>query len=265
MKRTLLLAALALACVLPTTAQEWATARIDKSPRHREFVKIKQGTREIEAFVVYPEVSTKATAVLLIHEIFGLSEWAKLAADEFAEAGYIAIIPDLLSGKGTNGGGTAAMASTAVGAAIRDLPPAQVTADLDAIAAYVTKLPAANGKLVVAGFCWGGTETFRYATNNKETKAALVFYGSGPTAAADIAKITAPVYGFYGGNDARINMTIPGSTELMKTATKKYEPVTYEGAGHGFMRAGDDPAGNEANKKAREDSWKRIKEILKAI
>ena len=265
MKRILLCAALAICCTLSSSAQEWADARLKKSSRHGEYVKIKQGTREVEAWVVYPEVSTKATAVLLIHDIFGLAEWGKLVADEFAEAGYIAIMPDLLSGKGTNGGGTLAMASSAVGTAIRDLPAAQVTADLDAVAAYVTKLPAANGKLVIAGFCWGGTESFRYATNNKEAKAALVFYGSGPTAAPDIARINAPVYGFYGGNDARINMTLPGTTDLMKAASKKYEPVTYEGAGHGFMKGGDDPAANAANKKAMEDSWKRIKELLKGI
>jgi carboxymethylenebutenolidase len=96
-------------------------------------------------------------------------------------------------------------------------------------------------------------------------KAGFVFYGSGPENAAEIAKISAPILGFYGENDARINATIPKSEELMKAAGKKFEPVIYPGAGHGFMRAGEDPAGNEPNKKAREEAWKRVKETLKKL
>jgi carboxymethylenebutenolidase len=117
----------------------------------------------------------------------------------------------------------------------------------------------------VGGFCWGGTQSFRFATNHKDVKVAMVFYGSGPENPADIARIACPVLGFYAENDARINATLPKSEELMKAAGKTYEPVIYSGAGHGFMRAGEDPAGNEANKKAREDAWKRIKEALKKI
>ena len=140
------------------------------------------------------------------------------------------------------------------------------------MADYVTKLPSCNGKLVVGGFCWGGTQSFRYATNNKKLKAAFPFYGSGPEDAADIARIECPVYGFYAANDNRINATLPKTTEQMKGAKKTYEPVTYEGAGHGFMRAGEAPdKGNgtpemyEANKKAREEAWKRWKDLLKKI
>jgi carboxymethylenebutenolidase len=244
-------------------AQDWAKARLEKSPRHGEWVKVQQGKREVQAFVVYPEVKDKASAVVLIHEIFGLTDWVRLVADQLAEAGYIAIAPDLLSGMGPEGGGTSEFkgvdeARKAIGA----LPPEQVTADLDAVAAYVVKLPACNGKVSVAGFCWGGSQTFRYATNNKNLKAAFVFYGTGPDKEADMERIACPVYGFYGGNDARVNATIPKSTELMKKAGKTYEPVTYEGAGHGFMRAAEAPDSNEANKKARDEAWKRWKTLL---
>jgi carboxymethylenebutenolidase len=140
-----------------------------------------------------------------------------------------------------------------------------VTGDLNAAASYVVKLPSCNGKLVVAGFCWGGGQTFRFATNNKDIKAAFVFYGPPPTGEADIARIKAPVYGFYGENDNRIDATIPASTDLMKKAGKTYEPVIYAGAGHGFMRAGEAPDTNEANKRGREDAWKRLKELLKKV
>jgi carboxymethylenebutenolidase len=246
------------------SAQEWAKARLKESPRHGEWVKIKHGDREVQAFVVYPEVKEKATAVVVIHEIFGLSDWARLMADELAEAGYIAIAPDLLSGAGPKGGGTEELGD-GVRRAIMSLPPDQITADLNACVDYVAKLPSCNGKVAVAGFCWGGGQSFRFATNNKSIKAAFVFYGTGPDKESDIAKINCPVYGFYGGNDNRVDATIPKSTELMKKAEKTYEPVTYEGAGHGFMRAGDDPKANAGNKKGHDEAWVRWKELLKKL
>jgi len=255
----------------PMASQDWAKARLAKSPRHQEWVKVKNGTREVNSFVVYPEVKNKATAVIVIHEIFGMSDWVQSLTDQLAEAGYIAIAPDLLSGMGPNGGGTSSLDRNGVGQAIRDLPPDQITADLNAVADYVSKLPAANGKIVVTGYCWGGGQSFRYATNNPNIKAAFVFYGSAPAAAdgtpdkAALAKITAPVYGFYAGNDARINATLPKTIEAMNELKKTFEPVTYEGAGHGFMRAGEAPDANEANKKARDDAWARWKKLLASI
>lgn len=240
--------------------------RLENSPRHLEYVTVKSGDREIKCFVAYPEVKEKATAVVVIHEIFGLTDWVRGVTDQLAERGFIAIAPDLLSGMGPDGGGTAEIGSgDAVRKAIQSLPPDQVTADLNATVDYVSKLPAANGKVAVGGFCWGGGQTFRFATNNDDIKAAFVFYGSGPDSAEAIEKIKAPVYGFYGSNDARVNATIRKSEELMKKAGKTYEPVIYEGAGHGFMRAGEAPDAMEANKKAREQAWERWTELLKNI
>lgn len=252
-------------------SQDWAKARLAKSPRHQEWVKIKNGNREVSSFVVYPENKNKATAVIVIHEIFGMSDWVQSLTDQLAEAGYVAIAPDLLSGMGPNGGGTSSLTGDAVGKAIRDLPPDQITADLNAVADYISKVPASNGKIVVTGYCWGGSQSFRYATNNPNVKAAFVFYGSAPASAdgtpdkAALAKIAAPVYGFYAGNDARINATLPKTTEAMTELKKKFEPVTYEGAGHGFMRTGEAPDANEANKKARDEAWARWKKILASI
>lgn len=246
-------------------AQDWAKARLEKSPRHGEWVKIKQGDREVNCFITYPEVNDKATAVLVIHEIFGLSDWVRGMTDQLAEAGYIAIAPDLLSGMGPNGGGTAELGGDdGARRVIGNLPPEQVTADLNAVAEYVAKLPACNGKVAVAGFCWGGAQSFRFATTNKDMKAAFVFYGTPPAEDA-MTRINCPVYGFYGENDNRVTSTVAKASEQMKQAGKTYEPVTYKGAGHGFMRAGEDPAGNEANKKARDDAWKRWKELLGKI
>jgi carboxymethylenebutenolidase len=270
--------------------QDWAKARLAKSPRHGEWVKVKNGTRDVNSFIVYPEVKQKATAVVVIHEIFGLSDWVQSLTDQLAEAGYIAIAPDLLSGMGPDGGGTSSFKQDAVRQAIGSLPPDQITTDLNAVVEYVSKLPAASGKVAVGGFCWGGGQTFRYSTNNPKLKAGFVFYGPSPENKDDLARIKAPVYGFYASNDARINAALPKTIEMMKELGKKYELVTYEGAGHGFMRAGDapeptapQPKGDQAadqkatedfqkaltafkaNKKARDEAWVRWKSILEKL
>ena len=241
-------------------SQPWARERIDKSPRHSEWVTIKHDGRNVDTLVVYPESKEKRPVVIIIHEIFGLSDWAQELADEVAAAGYIAIAPDLLSGMAPNGGRTKDFPS-GVTEAVSKLNPDQVTADLNAAADYGLKLPASNGKLYVAGFCWGGGQTFRFATNRADLSAAFVFYGPPPAKDA-MSRIKAPVYGFYAGNDARIDATIPDTVAAMKAAGKTYDPVTYDGAGHGFMRAGEAPDATDANKKAREDSWIRWKTLL---
>src|SRR5271156_2618268 len=218
-------------CAETITAQEWsqpwARERIAKSPRHSEWVTVKHDGRNVETLIVYPESNTKRPVVLIIHEIFGLSDWAQELADEVAAAGYIAVAPDLLSGMGPNGGRTNTFPAGGVMEAIGKLNPDQITADLNAAADYALKLPSANGKLYVEGFCWGGGQSFRFATNRGDLSAAFVFYGAPPAKDA-MLHIKAPVYGFYAGNDARIGATIPDAVAEMKAAGKTYEPVTYD-------------------------------------
>ena len=242
-------------------AQDWAKARLEASPRHREYVTLQHGSRNLQALVVYPEVKDKASVVVLIHEIFGLSDWAKEMADELAGEGFIVVAPDLLSGFGPGGGGSDAFPSQDDRVkAVSGLDPAWVLADLDAAADYGKKLPAANGKVAVAGFCWGGSKSFAFAAHRPDLSAAFVFYGTAP---ADVTAITAPVYGFYAGNDSRIGATIPATTDAMKAAGKFYDPVTYDGAGHGFMRAGEDPGNTvAANKTARDQAFARLVKLL---
>jgi len=262
-------------------AQDWAKQNLAKSPRHGEWVAIKHDNRAVQSFVVYPETKQKAPVVIVIHEIFGMTDWVETVADQLAANGYIAIAPDLLSGMAPNGGRSSDFQGGSAREAVSKLDQDQVTADLNAVADYAKKIPAANGKIAVAGFCWGGGQSFRFATNRKDLSAAFVFYGPGPQ---DVTPITAPVYGFYGGEDARIDATIPGTEEAMKKAGKKYDPVTYAGAGHGFMRAGEDPANDAAasstptdddskkkhdmavaNKKARTEAWARWLGLLKSM
>ncbi len=257
----LLAAALLLAATLP--AQDWARAKLDASPRHHEYATLTANGKPLKAFISYPEVETKATAIVMIPEIFGLSDWAKEMADELSASGYVVIAPDVLTGMGPNGGGTESFPSRdAVTQAVSGLDPALVLAQLDAAADYVKTLPASSGTLAVAGFCWGGGKSFAFATHRHDLVDAFVFYGPPPS--ADTMKdITTPVYAFYAGNDARIGATVPQATADMAAAGKKFDPVTYDGAGHGFMRAGEDPNDtNPANKAAREKAYAKMAAIL---
>jgi len=263
MKRPIAFAIAMLLCVPAAVAQDWAKQTLAKSPRHGEWVQIKHDNRVVQTFVVYPEIKGKAPVVIVIHEIFGMTDWVQTVADQLAANGYIAVAPDLLSGMAPNGGRSSDFQGDAAREAVSKLDPDQVTADLNAVAEYAKKIPAANGKIAVSGFCWGGSQSFRFATNRKDLSAAFVFYGGPPK---DVSPITAPIYGFYAGNDARIDATIPDTTTAMKTAGKTYDPVTYEGAGHGFMRAGVDPGNtNPDNKKAHDQGWERWLKLLKAM
>jgi carboxymethylenebutenolidase len=261
MKRATLLGLLLLFATPFASAQDWAKATLEKSPRHREWITITHDGRPVETFVVYPESKSKTPVVLIIHEIFGMTDWVQDLADQVAAAGYIAVAPDLLSGMGPNGGRSSDFAEGKTMEAVSHLSPDQVTADLNAVADYGLKIPASNGKLFVGGFCWGGGQTFRFATNRGDLAGAFVFYGGPPDKVA-MERIKAPVYGFYAGNDARIGATIPDTIAQMKAAGKTYDIVTYEGAGHGFMRSGEAPDAKDADKKARAEAWARWKSLL---
>src|SRR5436190_14719999 len=260
MKRSLI--ALMIICLAQTSfAQAWAKERLNKSPRHGEWVNLKSGDRTIKAFVVYPERKEKTPVVLVIHEIFGLTDWVRSVCDQLAENGVIAIAPDLLSGQKFEDVDGARKAISA-------LPKEQIKSDLDATADYaLTKIPSCNGTLAICGFCWGGGVAFAYANENPKLKAAYSFYGNAPDEPSKVANIAGPVYGFYGENDERVNATIPKGEELMKAAGKKYEPVIYKGAGHGFMRSGEpsNPAVREGDRKARDEAWARWKKLLKQL
>lgn len=239
--------------------------RLEKSPRHHEWVDIIYGNRTVKAFLVFPEVSEKVPVVVVIHENRGLNDWARSMADQLAEAGFIAIAPDLLSGAGPSGKGTAAFAnSDDARTAIYALDPEQVTADLNATISYAERIKAGNKSVAVMGFCWGGSQTFRIATNNTDIKAALVCYGTGP-AEEDIKRIKTPVYGFYGGNDNRVNATIDDSKAQMAKYDKSYEPIIYSGAGHGFFRAGEAEDASDDNINARKKGFDRAVKILSGL
>ena len=244
-----------------------AKERLEKSPRHGEWVAIKvNATDSVMAWVVYPERRDKAPVVIAIHENTGINTWTRNVADQLAADGFIGIAPDLttmfrttdLRQDPTREEGSAAIP--------------RVTAEigntiLDAVAKYGASLPASNGKLGIVGYCWGGGRSFLYATHNTALGASVVFYGS-PPSPADMANIKAPVLGLYGGNDARINATIPATDSTMKALGKSYQYQVFDGAGHGFLRAQNDAAANpnatpaqlemgKANQAASAAAWPR--------
>jgi carboxymethylenebutenolidase len=228
---------------------------------HREYVTLTHDARAIQALVVVPKLRGKASVVVLAHGVYGLTDWAKDMANELAEEGFIVIAPDFLSGDGPHGGGFDDFAS--VGdwvSAVQNLNSNVVFEDLDAAVDYGKKLPNANGKIAVVGFSWGGWKSFAFATHRKDLSAVFVFYGTGPD---DVAAITAPVYGFYGGADWAVSGSVPATADEMKAAGKFYEPVTYRGANHGFMRlAGDLLNTNRDNKTARDEAYARLLKLL---
>jgi carboxymethylenebutenolidase len=243
-------------------AEETARAALEKSPRHGEYVDVK-GTdgKPIRTWVVYPERKDKAGVVIVIHEIFGLSDWIRGVADQLAREGFIAVAPDLVSGHGPGGGGTESAASRDdVVALVRAITPAEATARLDAVRNYAIKLPAANGKSATIGFCWGGARSFAYAADQPALDAAVVYYGTSPDA-ADLARVKAPVLGHYGGDDARVNATVAPAEAEMKKLGRTYETHVYEGAGHGFLRAQSGREG--ANQKATQQAWARTVAFLR--
>ena len=243
---------------IPAGTVDHAAKALKESPRHGEWVDIKMadGTA-LKSWVVYPEKSTKTGVVIVIHDIRGMADITRAVGDQLAQDGFIAIVPDFLSGKGPDGGGTASLGS-GVGQAIQALAPADVKARLDAAMEYGKTLPASNGKTGVVGFCWGGARSFFYAANQPGLNAAVVYYGDAPGASdgtidAQLANVKAPVLGLYAGNDARINSTLPATEAAMSKAGKNYAFHTFEGAGHGFM--GNQAGAGGANLKAAQASW----------
>lgn len=247
---------------LPAAAQ----STLETTPRHDEWVAVAQGERKVHTYVVYPEVDHDAMAVVLIHENRGLTDWVRSVADRLAGEGYVALAPDLLSGMAPGGGRTKDFESSdAARQALSELPAGQAVADLAAVIAHARAMPAASGKVAVAGFCWGGARAWDVANGVEGLASTFVFYGTGPQEATGVANVDAPVWGFYAGNDQRVNATIPKTEELMKAAGRAFEHWSWDGAGHAFMRAGEADDASEANKAAAKGAMSRWLELLASV
>jgi carboxymethylenebutenolidase len=246
---------------LPPSAEQ-AKAALDSSPRHGEYVDVPNpGGPALKTWISYPERKDKAGVVIVIQEVFGLTDWLRGVADQLAKEGFIAVAPDMVSGLGPNGGGTDSVPSRDdVVALVRGISPEEATKRLNAVRDWALKLPAGNGRTATVGFCWGGGRSFAYAGAQPALDGAVVFYGASPDAPV-LAAVKAPVLGNYGGDDERVNATIPPAQAEMKKLGKTFEPRIYEGAGHGFLR--DQSGRDGANLKATREAWPRTIAFLK--
>jgi carboxymethylenebutenolidase len=240
-------------------------AQLGSSPRHVDWVDIKasNGGAPIKSFVVYPERKDKAPVVIVIQEIFGVTDWIRGVADQLAKEGFIAIAPDFMAGLGPNGGGSAELGEQGSTQAIGKLTDDDKVRILNDVRAYAMTIPSANGKLGTVGFCWGGGTSFLYARRQPALNAAVSYYGPMPADAAEYAGTKAPVLGLYGGNDQRVNANIESAKAGMAKANAVYEPNIFEGAGHGFLRQQAGSANAPGNMKATEDAWKLTLDFLR--
>jgi carboxymethylenebutenolidase len=248
----------------PVFAQGIAQERLRESPRHHEWIDVAtESGRKVRSFVVYPESGQRKLAVIVLHENRGLTDWVRAFADQLADAGYVAIAPDLLSQFDEHHARTGDFTSEdAAREAIYKLDDEQVMRDLKAVQRWVANTPASSGEVAIVGFCWGGTQSFRFATRAPQLAAVAVFYGTAPTEPGQLSNIEAPVYGFYGENDARVNGTLPDTEALMNKLRKRFEPEIYPGAGHAFMRAADDEAAPTPVIFARDKAFDRLRDVL---
>jgi len=239
-----------------------ATERLQKSPRHGEWVSVKVGPADsVTTWVVYPERRDKAPVVLVIHDNRGITDWSRSVADQLAADGFIGIAVDLLTMKRGNQNLFSVWPVDSVRAVLGSLTPESINRSLDAVAKYGMALPSALPKYGVVGFCWGGARSFLHATAAPGLGASVVYYGSPPSAEA-MAAIKAPVLGLYGGNDARINATIPATDSAMKRLGKTYQYHIFEGAGHGFLSGQEGQ--NGANLTASQQAWPKTIAFFKS-
>lgn len=267
MMRTVYFTVLMAFFAVTSSAQDYALEQLENSPRHHEWITLESQDRQLHNFVAYPEVDEEVPVVIVIHENRGLNTWARSFTDQLAGKGYIAIAPDLLSNTQEGIVRTSDFeTSDAARSAIYDLSPDGVTEDLKTVLEYAQNVDAGTGQVAVVGFCWGGSQSFRFATNAGDAiEAAFVFYGTAPEDQEAISRIDVPVYGFYGGDDQRVNSTIPRTEKMMDAADNTYEYEIYDGAGHAFMRSGDDPQGDPAEVNARDEAWDRLTDLLDAL
>lgn len=236
---------------LPGSAQTVA-GRLQSSPRHAEWAMVRTPAGDsVRAWVVYPERSSNAPVVLVVHEIFGLSSWVRGVADQVAAAGFIAIAPDLLTGKAELQGDS--LPAAVAQAAIRTLRPEDVHRHLEAVAQYGMSLPAAAKRYGIVGFCWGGSTAFAHAVRSPAGLAASVVYYGGSPDTTELSRVRVPVLGLYAGDDQRINARVPATDSVMKRLGKSFEPHFFEGAGHGFLRQQEGREG--ANQRASDAAW----------
>lgn len=230
-----------------------------RSPRRAEWVEIPVGNAKLHTRIVYPDGHEKAPIVIVMQHGTGLDDWMLALADQLAYHGFIAVAPDMHSGLGPNGGNYDSFqfmddAMRANAKFTRD----ETMRRFKAAREYGLKLPRANGKTASIGFCMGGGNSFAFAGEVPEYNASVIFYGGGPDEAT-MAKIKAPVIGFYGEDDVKLTSTVEKTAADMKRLGKSFEYHIYPHATHVFLEF-QDLGGNTP---AVADAWPRAMAFIK--
>ncbi|MGH7502593.1 MAG: dienelactone hydrolase family protein [Longimicrobiales bacterium] len=237
---------------LPASGAE-ANDRLAASPRRGEWVVIRAGEDSVRAWVVYPERSENAPVVVAVHDNQGMSNWIRAVADQLAADGFIAIAPDLLTMLDVPRRPDGESDREGVRAAIGQVDQAMRDGYIEAVGEWGTRLPGASAKYGIVGFCWGGSTVFAHAVASPASLGAVVVYYGGSPAPDRLSTVRAPILGLYGGDDARVNQSVPPAEAALKAAGRTFEAHTFAGAGHGFTRSQEGREG--ANLEAVKQAW----------
>jgi carboxymethylenebutenolidase len=223
---------------------------VDQSPRHGEWVDIpattSKGALKLHSWLVQPVGNEKAGVVVLIHPGPGMdigdaphkgegADWMRAVADKLALQGFIVIMPDLSSGLGPNGGNFDSFKyADDVAKALGTRPVPEKIDLLRQARDYALKLPRANGKSGITGFCNGGGFAWESTAEIPGINAAVSFYGAPPDAAT-MAKIQAPVLAFAGDDDPGLAPRVAAAAPDMKRLNKTFEFNIYPNVTHAFL------------------------------
>jgi carboxymethylenebutenolidase len=232
------------------------------------------GEHPIPAYLAQPKGAAHG-AVIVIHEVWGLSDHIKSVADRVAAAGYIALAPNLLSQTDIEAKATPELQQalfdperrSQIQPQLRELMAplqdpafgAQTATALKACFEYLYELPAAKQRVAVMGFCFGGTYSFTLATLEPRLKAAIAFYGHSHHNTEELMRIACPVLALYGETDERLISGLGDLTEQMQAAGVDFTSHVYPDCGHAFFNDSNPYAYNAA---AAKDAWKRTLELL---
>jgi carboxymethylenebutenolidase len=209
-----------------------------------------QSDTAISGYVARPKADGTYPGVIVIHENRGLTDHIRDVARRLAKAGYVALAPDLAS----RAGGTAKVGADKITGYFANAKPEDLVKDLNTAVDFLGQQAGVQpDKYGTVGFCFGGAFVLRLAAANPKIAAAVCYYGVTPQPASQMSATNAAILGQYGGNDSRVNGTIPALEQAMQAAGKTYEKQIYEGANHAF----NNDTGQNYNQEAAVAAWQR--------
>lgn len=212
------------------------TASSAAAPLAGRMISYPSGSEKVGAYVSLPAGTGRKPAVIVIQEWWGLNDWIKGKADEFAKKGYVALAPDLYRGKVATDPDTAHQL-------MRGMPEDRALRDLTAAFDYLRSRDDVDWERVGSvGWCMGGGYSLQLALAQPKLAGAVIYYGRLVTDDAKIRSLAVPLLGNFGGLDKGIPPeTVREFARKAKALGKSGDFKIYPNAGHGFASAVDDP------------------------